>query len=392
MEYKMSDCFRNILDRFLADIPLQWIAFHDIYYDGACVADVQLMREWVLQRPDAPLGVRLKQLEDYVLEQVFGTMKKKQDAEDRNRLKQEIQHFTQLDVVSLVRNLFLDKSYFERLAGTKTDAQTGKIWKYTRENLQAGRLQYDDAIIAAYLYLKIYGVDDYRNIRQVVIDEAQDYYLLQYEMFGLLFPNAKFTILGDMNQTLAKKEDLSLYENIQDILGKKKASLITLDKSFRCTNEILNFSLQYIDKKPQIDSFNRSGEQPKTIAADSYQALQDALVQEVNLCKEKGYQTICLICKTMKNAERLLKHIEKKLDIYLVTDSGMESAQGTFLMPVYLSKGLEFDAVIVCDADTKNYKSKEDKKLLYVECTRALHRLTLIGEGEIAAYRAGNNY
>ena len=75
--------------------------------------------------------------------------------------------------------------------------------------MEADRLYYDDAIAIAYLYLKIYGTNKYKNIKQVVIDEAQDYYPLQYEIFNLLFSNAKFTILGDMKQTLAKKEDIS---------------------------------------------------------------------------------------------------------------------------------------------------------------------------------------
>lgn len=114
-----------------------------------------------------------------------------------------------------------------------------------------------------YLYLKIYGTNEYKNIKQVVIDEAQDYYPLQYEIFGLLFPNAKFTILGDMKQTLAKKEDISFYEEIHKILNKKKSSLIVLDKSFRCTNEILNFSLKFIEQSPQIKSFNRKGDSPR---------------------------------------------------------------------------------------------------------------------------------
>ena len=51
----------------------------------------------------------------------------------------------------------------------------------------------------------------------------QDYYPLQFEIFRLLFSNAKFTILGDMKQTLAKNEDISFYEQIQDILKKKKS-------------------------------------------------------------------------------------------------------------------------------------------------------------------------
>ena len=46
-----------------------------------------------------------------------------------------------------------------------------------------------------------------------------------------------------------------------------------------------------------------------------------------------------------------------------------------------MSKGLEFDAVIICDADSQTYHDKEDKNLLYVACTRALHRLSLFGIG-----------
>ena len=53
--------------------------------------------------------------------------------------------------------------------------------------MEADSLYYDDAIAIAYLYLKIYGTNKYKNIKQVVIDEAQDYYPLQYEIFNLLF-------------------------------------------------------------------------------------------------------------------------------------------------------------------------------------------------------------
>ncbi|MDF2595028.1 MAG: helicase [Clostridia bacterium] len=50
---------------------------------------------------------------------------------------------------------------------------------------------------------------------------------------------------------------------------------------------------------------------------------------------------------------------------------------GVFIIPVYMSKGLEFDAVLICDTNTENYHSEDDKKLLYIACTRALHRLNL---------------
>lgn len=45
-------------------------------------------------------------------------------------------------------------------------------------------------------------------------------------------------------------------------------------------------------------------------------------------------------------------------------------------MPVYLAKGLEFDAVLVAGAD-EAYRTEQDRRLLYIACTRALHRLDL---------------
>lgn len=304
---------------------------------------------------------------------------------NKRLIKQEIQKFIKIDIVELYKILFSNEAYFYSLLQNSNLSQGIKsIWEYTRENLEADRLYYDDAIAIAYLYLKIYGTNKYKNIKQVVIDEAQDYYPLQYEIFNLLFSNAKFTILGDMKQTLAKKEDISFYEQIQKILNKKKSSLIMLDKSFRCTNEILNFSLKFIEKSSQIKSFNRNGDSPKVYIADNSEIFIDEIVKEINLCQEKGFQSICLICKTEKNSIYLFNKIKHKLDIQLIKNGSVSDLQGVFILPVYMSKGLEFDAVLICDADSQNYHDEDDKNLLYVACTRALHKLSLFCENEVS--------
>lgn len=385
MEFKTSEQFLKILDRFLLEIPIRFIDFEDIYYKGKCAVPKQALQKWVLKRPEALLGMRLEQLEDYVAEILFGTVRRREDAEQRNQIKQKIQQFTRFDIVKLYQQIFYEKSYFEEVTRNGGDFEAIKeIWKYTRKNMESEQLPYDDAIAITYLYLKIYGASVYRNIKQVVIDEAQDYYPLQYEIFRLLFPSAKFTVLGDINQTLAKRENLSLYEQIQKILNKKRSSLITLTKSFRCTNEILNFSLQFMEHKPEIESFNRKGENPKVVSVHTRTELADFVSEEINSCREQGFETICLLCKNEKNATRLFKSLSVKTDIQLIKDSSAEGLQGTFIMPVYMSKGLEFDAVILCDANAENYVNEDDRKLLYVECTRALHRLSIFCEGELS--------
>lgn len=385
IEFKTSSFFREILDQFLIDIPRQWIEFEDVYYEGKCVVSGQILKDKILGRPETPLGIKLEQLEDYILEQIFGTGKGRGHKEEKNLIKQEIQKFIKIDIVELYKILFSNEAYFYSLLQNSNLSQGIKsIWEYTRENLEADRLYYDDAIAIAYLYLKIYGTNKYKNIKQVVIDEAQDYYPLQYEIFNLLFSNAKFTILGDMKQTLAKKEDISFYEQIQKILNKKKSSLIMLDKSFRCTNEILNFSLKFIEQSSQIKSFNRNGDSPKVYIADNSEIFIDEIVKEIKLCQEKGFQSICLICKTEKNSIYLFNKIKHKLDIQLIKNGSVSDLQGVFILPVYMSKGLEFDAVLICDADSQNYHDEDDKNLLYVACTRALHKLSLFCENEVS--------
>ena len=385
IEFKTSSFFREILDQFLIDIPRQWIEFEDVYYEGKCVVSEQILKDKILGRPETPLGIKLEQLEDYILEQIFGTGKGRGHKEEKNLIKQEIQKFIKIDIVELYKILFSNEAYFYSLLQNSNPSQNIKnIWKYTKENLEADSLYYDDAIAIAYLYLKIYGTNKYKNIKQVVIDEAQDYYPLQYEIFNLLFSNAKFTILGDMKQTLAKKEDISFYEQIQKILNKKKSSLIMLDKSFRCTNEILNFSLKFIEQSSQIKSFNRNGDSPKVYIADNSEIFIDEIVKEIKLCQEKGFQSICLICKTEKNSTYLFNKIKHKLDIQLIKNGSASDLQGVFILPVYMSKGLEFDTVLICDADSQNYHDEDDKNLLYVACTRALHKLSLFCENEVS--------
>ena len=89
-----------------------------------------------------------------------------------------------------------------------------------------------------------------------------------------------------------------------------------------------------------------------------------------------------MICKTEKNVISLFELLQDKIDVQLINNESTSDLQGVFIIPVYMSKGLEFDAVLICDTDKENYHSEDDKKLLYIACTRALHRLNLFCKGE----------
>ena len=143
--------------------------------------------------------------------------------------------------------------------------------------------------------------------------------------------------------------------------------------------------------RSEIKSFNRKGDEPRRYEEKDQLSFLNRIITEVNACLEMGYQSIGLICKTEKNALSLFESLKDRADVQLVKNGGSADLHGVFIILVYMSKGLEFDSVLICDADGKNYHSKDDKKLLYIACTRALHRLSLFCLGEASPLLDGNN-
>ena len=410
MEFKGSSQFAAILRRFIQDIPRKWIDFSDIYYDGKIVASRQLLKAKVLQGNTAPLlSLRLKELESFLLEKIHRLRKtrlqkltdfvKEQpehvyeteevarmlSIQESTTLIKSIRRFTEIDCLELYKKLFSNEQYFYRLAkGLQLPDDIAEIIKFTQASLEKDVLSYADALALTFLHLQTQEFNQYSRIKQVVIDEAQDYYPLHFEILHALFPNARYTVLGDINQTMGKEEDMTLYEQIRKILAKKTAALVTLDKSFRSTNEILKFSEQFLSPGCKHNSIGRTGEPPAVHSAGSQTALLDLIISEIRTCRESNYQSIGLLCKNAQDARNLYRQLKDLLAIQLITDDADVDLQGVFVIPVYLSKGLEFDAVLICDVDKEHYHSQEDKKLLYIACTRALHRLNLFYSGEIS--------
>ncbi|MCM1566679.1 MAG: AAA family ATPase [Dehalobacter sp. 4CP] len=412
MAFKGSGVFAEILKRFIQDLPYRWLPFADIYYDGKVVAGRQLLKAKILRGgQEFLLSVRLKQLEASILQIVhelrpsrLEKLKKfiqakpehEFEAEEVTRrlsilesaaLLKKIRRFTELDCAELYRKLFSDKSYFYHLAeGLELPDCMEEIIDYTRENLQKDDLLYDDALALTFLHLKTFGYTAYRDIKQVVVDEAQDYDPLHFEILHGLFPKAHYTILGDIHQTIGKRVDPARYEQIGKIFARPKSTLVTLDKSFRSTNEILTYSARFLDQSVKLHSFGRSGDVPAVFTAPDRAALTALLLAEIKTCREKGYQSVGLICKTEHDALSLYAQLKDQSDIQLLKGDVQFDLSGVFLIPVYLAKGLEFDAVLICEADQAHYHSADDKNLLYIACTRALHRLNLFYTGEISPF------
>lgn len=98
--------------------------------------------------------------------------------------------------------------------------------------------------------------------------------------------------------------------------------------------------------------------------------------------RQKGWETVAVICKTAAEAKKVFQTVSAESGVRLINKENQPFQKGVCVIPVYLAKGIEFDAVIAADASAAQYKSEHDRKLLYTACTRAMHHLTVLSPGE----------
>lgn len=410
MEFKMSSAFVKILNRYADSLPASHIDFTNIEYDGKTIFTGEQLKDRLLSmNGNTPLALRLEQIRDYIFAEIHKLrkdrmpklLKQARDDEDHpfdweeyaralsieehTRLAKQVDGFVKLDSIALYKKLLSTNGLLLSLSdGIDLPVNIEEILSYTQGVIAGFVLQNEDALAATYLQLLIGANKSYRQIRQVVVDEAQDYYSIHFEILRRLFPNTWYTVLGDVNQTIEKLEDMRLYERITEIMRPKSSCLMTMNKSFRCTKEILSFSMQFLDSDTSFESFNRSGDTPQIIRAADIDSLDEKLAEEVAYSKEQVYQSIGIICKDARQAEILYNRLKDRTDLQLVRSGDNLNTMGAFIIPITISKGLEFDSVMVYGTDYRQYHSDDDRKLLYIASTRALHRLNLFYTGEIS--------
>lgn len=216
-----------------------------------------------------------------------------------------------------------------------------------------GIVHYEDIFVILYLYFEIHGYPLLNYIKEVVIDEAQDYSLWQFEMIRKIFQSATFTILGDKNQAINPYMHYDSLEEITNVF--KDAKYKRLGKTYRSSKEIIEYSNSILGIE-QVESVRPSyGMEVQELEGVDILPTMKKCIAEF---ESRGFKRIAVITKTSKEAHKIEEAIEANVDV----------------IPVYMAKGLEYDAVIVSKKDFK----VEEKTLLYVAVTRALHALTIL--------------
>ncbi len=253
----------------------------------------------------------------------------------------------------------------------------------TLKMLKKKIIPYEDIAAVCFLSTLYYGNGYYDKYKHIVIDEAQDYSLFQFDLLKILFNKGSFSIFGDLAQSIYSYRSISSWEEIQKLIFNDNCERLDMLKSYRTTQEI-TIAANYV-----LNQLNLAEANPVIRTGTNIDIFQGRTSNDIALCylnkiksfAEKGYKSIGIICKNeveMQNVKKILDKINVSYNY--VTSSDVEYNGGISLLTSYLAKGLEFDAVIINNASNKNYDpfSSVDMHLLYVAMTRALHELNII--------------
>lgn len=266
--------------------------------------------------------------------------------------------------------------------------------KNTSYNLSKNEISFEDLAPLMYIQIKIFGIKEKCKVKHVVIDEAQDYGEFQFDVLKHIINSNSMTILGDIAQGVHYYRGIENWKKFIDTeFNGIKTTYTTLSKTYRTTKEIMNVANNVINNLPEFEKeFIVLGE-PVIDRKDSIyiqkcnteKEIVKNINERINKHLEEGYKSIAIIAKDMKECENLEKALSKyRSDVKLIKGKDSEYNAGVSIVPSYLAKGLEFDCVIISNANKDKYtKSSLDIKLLYVTITRAMSKLDIFYEGTI---------
>lgn len=300
-------------------------------------------------------------------------------------LRREARQLAFLNIPGLYRQLFADpKRAASLLDGSRLPQRWDDIRRLTIARLDAGELAYEDATPYLYLKEKLEGFQTNHSVRHVFIDEAQDYSAFQFAVIKRLFPRARMTVLGDLNQAIYAHAAASGdgFAELEKLYAPEETETFVLTKSYRSTREIVAFTRSLVPDGERIELFNRGGSKPTVTAAADKADLARRIVERIGRLQAAGHGSVAVICKTAGESREAYEALRPSIPLKLIGTETSSFDKGVVVIPAYLAKGVEFDAVILYDASRERYGRESERKLFYTACTRAMHELHLYYVGE----------
>lgn len=425
IRFKASLAFKEYIDQYAEQLSTDGLVFKNIALRGNVIISKEAIGAYFYSL-DHTISIpnRMSMTKDWLLEELAFLEKEERDKdwvkdeaelldiEDYTEVYHDLQDnaeddtFDDFDKELKILTAKIARKYFRKIRAAVSklkflhvtalykklfdvqadDASLPENWDavctYTLESLRQKELLYEDTSPYMYLEDKLTRLKTNTQIKHLFIDEAQDYSPFQFFVLQQLFPSARMTILGDIHQAIymhtLNSATLFSGEEVQTDNTEK----IELHKSYRSTRQIVDFTRHLLAVDLEIEPFERDAEKPSFVLCMDGQERDAKLRHTLSGLIGKEYGTIAVICKTAAESAAMYEQLSPAFDVQLATEHSYSYDSGIIVLPAYLAKGIEFDAVIIPDASAHNYEKSFEQNLFYTACTRAMHELVLFAVGD----------
>ena len=381
IKYKAGEEFISILDKKCEDLEENYFNFKPVKFFDEEVVGLEEINELFekhykymplfrrSQKIKRVITSKLKDKRDELVRNLNAEVKGKLASLTEEQLvieQNNIEFQRKIRIREIVRELMIQK---ENLAKWIDNESIVDIYK---EFTNTENLSYLDLPAILYLMIKLDGKKSSKEIKHIVIDEAQDYSMLQFIVLKELTGCKSYTIVGDSNQRLIKVEEEPAMLKLKSLFGGFVKNY-ALNKSYRSTFQIMEYASKLLDENAIVPFVRKGKFDVEEVEVKDEDDLIDTILETLEDYDDENYDNIAIITKDKEELKKIAPELKKFTKLLAFDREDVIYRGGKVIVPSYYAKGLEFDGVIIV-----NFDDNTDDLVKYIMATRALHRLKVV--------------
>lgn len=396
--FKGSIYFIKALEVFFNDYELAFLTPKTIEYHGKEIYTRTEIMEFLKIFYDKPLQEKIDLLNKRVVSKV--RLLNEREQQEREIISLEVKKFKdyfgkkamKINLMELYQEFLKSLSEKEKYGELAKHIPNAEVVGLLQNNLMEKSIDIYDLAMLTYIKKRMRMSNDFLYVSHIVVDEAQDFGVSVFYVMKQLFKECTYTIMGDITQNIHYDTGMNDWEALKsEVFSPVKDKFYVLAKSYRNTVEISNYASKVLKqctfKTYDIEPIIRHGKEVEIIKADHEEEMIQETVKIIHENQAEGYTTLAIICRTIEETRKVYEQLKDLVQVEPLKEDmeDMNFSNGIMVLPIHMTKGLEFDSVILWNPDDNNYKASDgDAKLLYVAITRALHELHIVYKGNLA--------
>ncbi len=360
LKEKQSRDFLDRMEGYIVELEDSLMNFRDVEHRGVVKKEQVIIELFYFKFMDIPLLSRMDAVAEYFIDEIETLKGFDLPDDEREAVKSRFYRMYETRDLYVLYNRFLKQEGFPALPQVQYEKR---------------KLRYEDVYPVLYLKYRLETQQEDSGVRHLIVDEMQDYSMLQYLIIQKLF-KCRMTILGDREQTMdGEQQDVLTF--LSKILGKDIRKIV-MNKSYRNTIEIASYANK-LAGITGVELFERHG---KPVVEREFPGLEETVESVLGELRLDDYETAAVITRTADEAREAYYILKERLEaegfdtkerLSLLHRDSTNFKKGLTVTTFYMAKGLEFDQVF--SVFPKEDRSPIVERARYIAATRALHEL-----------------